>query len=457
MIHQKPTVGRYNIQQLQLLADILKCRTGLYYPFSRLEELGLKIQPALQILGIDVFSELIDLAPLLNEPWPDSVLQALISGLTVRETQFFRAKGMWKYLEEELSKTVLALRSSDTMKPYRIWSTACCTGEEPYSISIMLDGLAKKYQRPINSAFEIIATDISDDYLERAAAGVYSKWSLRSCEPQLVARNFKELDSAQFAINSYLKDTVKFRLFNLKETDFDTEPIMQRKFDLILCRNVLIYFHQADAAEVLKILVERLNPGGELIVSTFDTWNCHIPGTRINRYSDFIAISRAPESSLATPAHKNRSGVSTNPDKLPPLMQNIKANQAKLNAEVRKLVKVGNREEALCLLERMVTTEPLSPSLFYFKAGLLIESNNHEAALESLEQAITINPRYTIAYFALYSLCRKLSRPAAAQAYLDIVRNLLLVCPATDLLEDGEGLTVGQLLVILQTLEKAGQ
>jgi tetratricopeptide (TPR) repeat protein len=95
--------------------------------------------------------------------------------------------------------------------------------------------------------------------------------------------------------------------------------------------------------------------------------------------------------------------------------------------------------------------------MFVGEAGLLIESNNHEAALESLEQAITINPRYTIAYFALYSLCRKLSRPVAAQAYLDIVRNLLLVCPATDLLEDGEGLTVGQLLVILQTLERVGQ
>lgn len=455
MIHQKPAVGRYNIQQLQLLADTLKSRTGIFYPFSRLEELGLKVQPALQSLGIDVSGEVIDLTPLLNEPWPDSVLQALIAGLTVRETQFFRAKGMWKYLEEELSKTVLALRGSD-MKPYRIWSTACCTGEEPYSISILLDGLAKKFQRPINGAFEIIATDISEDYLERAAAGVYSKWSLRSCESQLVARNFTKLDSAQFAINSHLKDTVKFRLFNLKETDFDTEPIMQRKFDLIVCRNVLIYFHQADAAEVLKILVERLNPDGELIVSTFDTWNCHIPGTRINRYSDFIVISQAPEPSLATSAHKNKSGVSTDLDK-PPLSQSIKANQAKLNAEVRKLVKLGNREEALCLLERMVTTEPLSPSLFYFKAGLLIESNNHEAALESLEQAITINPRYTIAYFALYSLCRKLSRPVAAQAYLDIVRNLLLVCPATDLLEDGEGLTVGQLLVILQTLERVGQ
>lgn len=152
--------------------------------------------------------------------------EEFINFLTINVSEFFRNPEQWKIVEDIILSNFLKKGIN-----VKIWSAACSTGEEPYTVAMIL----KRLNFPLNKV-NIIATDIDDGAIEKAKIGIYSKNSLKNVSKDLKTKFFKELPDGKFAISSDIKKIIKFKKHNLLRDEYITDC------DLIICRNVMIYF-----------------------------------------------------------------------------------------------------------------------------------------------------------------------------------------------------------------------
>jgi chemotaxis protein methyltransferase CheR len=183
-----------------------------------------------------------------------SALREFIDALATNHTNFLREADHFVFLREKFGKV------SFRGRPIRIWSAACSTGEEPYSIAMtMLD----QRRQDVLPGFQILATDISTRALGAAQSAVYVKERLRDL-PMPWLTEFFDAGSGQWSgwmkVKKAVRDTIRFERFNLldKSADFGT-------FDVIFCRNVMLYFGRATQEGMVNRMAERLNPGGYLL------------------------------------------------------------------------------------------------------------------------------------------------------------------------------------------------
>lgn len=181
----------------------------------------------------------------------------IIDYITINETYFFRE-------EEQLDEFKKTLQSI-TKKHVRIWSAACSMGEEAYTLAIIA-----KETLPAGTTVEIIATDINEDVLDTAKLGIYSKNSLsfRRLPADKIARYFDEVVGG-YQIKETYKNMVKFSSFNLVDTQ---KWIFMREFDVIFCRNVLIYFDEETNKQVIEQFYESLGEKGMLFLGHSDPY-----------------------------------------------------------------------------------------------------------------------------------------------------------------------------------------
>jgi len=178
------------------------------------------------------------------------VFKEFINYITINVTEFYRNPGQWKVLEEEVLPELL--RNSKNLK---IWSTACSTGEEPYTLVMVLSKLI-----PLAN-IKIIATDIDKQAIEKAKAGIYSSKSIENLPVEMKNRFFtKEGDN--YLISNDIKRCVDFKRINLLCDEYPKEC------DLIVCRNVLIYFTEEAKSEIYIKFAKSLKKGGVLFVGS---------------------------------------------------------------------------------------------------------------------------------------------------------------------------------------------
>ncbi|MFY0543062.1 CheR family methyltransferase [Brevibacillus sp. H7] len=168
--------------------------------------------------------------------------------MTINVSEFFRNPGRWEVLENKVLPRLA--KQSPRLK---CWSAACSTGEEPYTLSLIL--LRKKIEA------SLLATDIDEGALAKAKQGVYTDRSLQDCPTELVSKYFTK-DSMSYRISDEVKQKVTFRKHNLLADSFDTN------FDLIICRNVMIYFTEEAKHELYQKFSRALKPGGVLFVGS---------------------------------------------------------------------------------------------------------------------------------------------------------------------------------------------
>ncbi|WP_404453169.1 CheR family methyltransferase [Oceanobacillus kapialis] len=178
------------------------------------------------------------------------LLNEFVDRITINVSEFYRNPKRWFVLEREI--VPLLLQNTNKLS---IWSAACSTGEEPYSLAILLNEYFPKID------FQIIATDIDQNALEKAKQGVYSEQSLKELPTHLKTKYFTE-NHGLYAINSSLKDKIVFKKHNLLA---DSYP---RNMDLIVCRNVLIYFTDPAKEIIYQNFSTALKSGGVLFVGS---------------------------------------------------------------------------------------------------------------------------------------------------------------------------------------------
>ena len=488
-----------NLVLMKAVSERLRETTGLYFPESRLEELELKLRSPLLSLGLGSDSD--HLQALLKLDWNDELVKQLTAALTISETYFFRNTGLWNFIETKLVPHHLQELQRCPTKTFRAWSSACCTGEEPYSLAIVLKKMVKA---TMAERMQILGTDINVNYLQQARGGIYSKWSLRGCSDTLIAQNFHVSAGSRYELAEEIRGLVEFDYFNLMMGGYPSaDP--SRKFDLIFCRNVLIYFREDDVAKILRRLLSWLTEDGYLVVSVHDMWNCKLEGARVDIFPDFVLISakggalpeltasanlplsstvfsvpkpvtkpvlpaQSPVADLHTAGSLSQifvGGAATTAARValdeatyePQAQRVAEAFAAGRNdeelylSEIFCFISCGNTDGALRCCEKALSFYPLNSTLYYIKASLLTEVQNYEAAVKALQQAVFVSNDYVIAYFALFSLNRRLGRADLAKVHLANTKRLLSAINKSDLLLDGDGLTAGQLEAIVKSIE----
>jgi len=185
----------------------------------------------------------------------------LFDALTINVTQFFRDAGTFKVIKDDVLRKIISAKQKQNKKIIRVWSAGCATGEEPYSIGILFNEiLGNKIEYFFIS---IYATDIDANSLEKARAAEYENNSTSEVEEKILRRYFRY--DGKYKLKEEIKHMVKFKLHDL----ISDEPLTH--MDIILCRNILIYFSRELQQKLFKKFYEGLNKGGYLILGNTES------------------------------------------------------------------------------------------------------------------------------------------------------------------------------------------
>ena len=240
------------------LRRLLKERSGLVLSAEKDYLLESRLLPLARRNGMTTLGEL---ATRLRQPGSTTLAIAVTEAMTTNETFFFRDRIPFDHLRDTMIPALVTARARE--KRIRIWCTAAASGQEPYSIAMVLKSLGAQLQ---GFRVDILATDLSADVIERAKAGLYSQFEVQRGLPiQLLVKYFSKSGDA-WEIAPELRGMVQFRTLNLLN---DFTPLGQ--FDIVFCRNVLIYFDQPTKSGVLERLARQIPDDGYLTLGAAET------------------------------------------------------------------------------------------------------------------------------------------------------------------------------------------
>ena len=273
---------------------------GLLFPKDRCKDLQRGVEAAAKGLGLPTktFLDMILQEPV--HPARAKLLSILVEKLTIGESYFFRETRSIHALDQALLPAIIHARAQEGTRRLRLWSAGCATGEEPYTLSILLDRVFRRVgERKQDWDLDILATDINREFMRRAKLGVYRQWSFRTAPPWLKEQYFEETDDNRWRVKDEVREPVRFKVFNLCSADAELER--GEGMDIILCRNVLIYFSYDMMACALKNLRRHLARDGRLITSP--TESSHVLETNIFtpcRELDLLAFCRPDAKRIPT-------------------------------------------------------------------------------------------------------------------------------------------------------------
>ena len=242
----------------QRLCALVYDQAGISLGTQRRTMLEVRIKRRLKELELHSYGDYCDY--LFGHHGQRDEIVHLIDVVTTNKTDFFREPRHFDFLVNEAIPELAVVQGN--ARPFLVWSAGCSTGEEPYTLAMVMSEYAETHPR---FGFRILATDISTTVLKRAATGVYSRAVVEPVPPEMKRKYLmrsREPGADRVRIVPELRRKIEFRRVNFMEDDFGVEE----RFDVILCRNVIIYFDRATQASVLGRLCDHLRPGGYLLV-----------------------------------------------------------------------------------------------------------------------------------------------------------------------------------------------
>ncbi len=252
-------------KEFVIIRDIVRERTGIYIRDSRSDYLEYRLKDRMLATGIHSFEEYYYY--LKYSPGTSGELQSLINLITVQETSFFRNPDQLKSFQTAVLKEILEKKNKSGRRSLRIWSAACSTGEEPLTLSIILN---EYLQYLFNWDVEILATDISTRALDLAKKGNYDEQRFKDIPKELTEKYFTQTNVGYMAKET-LTRLIKHLHMNLT-SDFEKNLIISKqKMDVIFCRNVFIYFPDEVKEKITEGFYNVLNPGGYLFLGNAES------------------------------------------------------------------------------------------------------------------------------------------------------------------------------------------
>ncbi len=262
-----------NVTDFELIAQLLKERSGLALNKEKAYLLESRLNPVARKWNFSGFDEL---AQAIRTNKDEALLVDVTEAMTTNESFFFRDQRPFEQFNDIVLPHLLEARAAK--RSFRIWSAACSSGQEPYTLAMLLKEHADKLA---GWRVEIVATDLSNEILDKAKEGLYSQFEVQRGLPiTLLVKHFVQVGD-RWQIDDSLTKMIKFQQFNLLG---DLSSL--GRFDVVFCRNVLIYFDMPTKTQVLESIADLLPPdgflylgGAETVLGTTDRFQI-IPGQR---------------------------------------------------------------------------------------------------------------------------------------------------------------------------------
>jgi len=472
---------------------------GLHFPRERWHDLEHGVSSAAAEFGFGDAETCIKW--LVSSQLMKQELEILASHLTIGETYFFREKKSFEVLEENILPGLIRSRMENERR-LRIWSAGCATGEEPYSIAILLTRMIPDLK---DWNITILAMDINPRFLTKAQKGLYSEWSFRDAPAW--TKNYFNKTKHGFEIIPDIKKMVTFSYLNLAEDPYPSLLNNTSAMDIIFCRNVLMYFSQVRAKKVAQALYLCLVDGGWLVVSPVETSQVQVsqfraiyfPGATF--YKKYLAMSqsieefipekiyRPPEEIRIAPLpieHISIHQIPSTQEKINVAREEQKAaqpdaykeglvlfQQGKYEQVVDKLIdpasqdhdtkvmillarayaNYGKTAQALAWCEKAIGIDRLNPGCHYLHAMILQERGQVEEAVKSLGRALYLDQDFVLAHFALGNLCKHRGKFTESDRHFKNALALLGMFKNDEILPDSEGITAGRLSEIITSIK----
>lgn len=241
-------------QEFRQLASFIHHKTGIHLKAEKRALLSGRLQKIVHDKGMTSFSEYYNFLTLYAS---GEEVASLVDRITTNHTFFMRETEHFVYFQREVLPEIVRL---ETGKDMRIWSAGCSSGEEPYTLAMIIDEYFGGLKNGWNT--QLLATDISSTVLNTASAGIYEAEEVKGLPERWQQRYFKRDAKGHYSVKDELRSEVLFRRFNLMDAHFP----FKRKFHVIFCRNVMIYFDQATRQTLVQKFYELMEPGGYLFI-----------------------------------------------------------------------------------------------------------------------------------------------------------------------------------------------
>jgi chemotaxis protein methyltransferase CheR len=373
---------------------------------------------------------------LAKQEWQDLALL-----LTTGETYFFRDRGQMDLIQHTILPEIMARKQQAIAKPtLRIWSAGCSTGEEPYSIATIVKELIPNY---LNWNLLILGTDINTESIAKAKAANFSEWSFRMVKPELKQRYFRNQEKS-WQLNQQIRQMVKFRTGNLLTDDYPSLNSDIYNMDIIICRNVFIYFNTENVETILRKLYQSLSPGGYLIVGHTELHDLNLQGFVPQSFDESVIYQRSED--VHTPISLPTFSRALKPVLIPQLRPAVKEHQLEIkpvkpivNSVVTSTVKPSDRatsnfqseiqkaqalfkqgEYALTLEQgnQLLRQQPNHFAVIYLIAQTYANLGQYQKAINYCQQAIAIDSMSIDIYYLLAQIAEAQSNLSQAKEYL---------------------------------------
>ena len=497
------TSDEWATPDLAAVARVLQDTTGLIFPPNRREPAEAGMRRAMAHLGVDAF----DLRRAIAVP--GIARDTLVTELTVGETFFFRESGQLDFLRDSV---LPSLRDSiGDARPLRMWSAGSATGEEAYSLAMVLREAGWSWPA------SILGTDLVPARLAAARRGRYTHWSMRGVPEAAIDRYFVRQDK-YFLVREDIRTSVEFRVLNLADDDYPSSSSGVGLMDVIFCRNVLIYFDKPNVESIVRRLLASLAPDGWLFLGASDPAiadlvQCEVvltgaglayrplpPGSVMSRRADLatpvstLVVDNAVFEPFTPPTGFNTKSmdevdyaspaidtytVPHDADEKPAVVEETSAVPARGFAELydggdysaaasaaRLAIEGGDTSErAWTLLIRSLANEGrleaageaaaaaldyhgMSAEVSYLNGMLLAQSGRHADAAAAFKRSLYLDARFAIAHLALGDALFAVGDPAAARRAYSNAEAVLRTMGTDSVVSGADGLPVARLLHI---------
>lgn len=390
------------------LGVLIRKQTGLRQPLRDTEQVDLLVRARMSALGLASFAQYEEF---LESGGSNSKAEVrmLTLGLTNGETHFFRDSGQFALLEKTLLPALI--RERKAQKTLRVWSAACSTGEEAYSIAIVIYGLL---QNSAEWRVDIFATDINEAALQSARYGLYSSWSFRVISAERKAAHFDQV-SDQWRLKPELRRSVQFARLDLINDDFPSLTTGIHDMDLVLCRNAFIYFQPRTVGLVVEKMTRALRAGGYLLTAHGELHGQELRHVQPLCFPESIVYQRIQEPGARKPAPEERISLDvrlldadeadTSARLLSPRApEDASSRMAEFEHLARDCANQGRRQAAEDWCKRALAEDPTAANIYYLLAQLAEEEKETERAKELLRKVLYLDPEFVPAYIDLAAL-----------------------------------------------------
>lgn len=410
------------------------------------------------------------------------MLNKLVSAVTIGETYFFRDQRQMTLLQQTILPNIINRKIAQNNNSIRIWSAGCSSGEEIYTIVMLLKDLLPDY---LSWNLSLLATDINIDVLKKAISGRYSEWSMRSIPTKYLDQYFTK-EGQKFKLSDEIINKVTFDYLNLHSDSYPSLMNGTVSQDLIICRNVLIYFDNHHIKMILNRLDHCLAENGYLLLGASDPIafmdvsvksyenipSLFIKQSDANTLASANIIKKADrisaESHVMIPNKVTRQTNSVSTDKydietmlnnkkweeiiyaVDQIALNNKLDSHHMTAKATALANIGKTQEAITLCEDVINRDKMNKEAYFTYALCLAEINQWQAAELAFRKALYIDPNYILCRYQYGLFLIRINKTKEGIKALQVIINSASQFQEDSIVPDSQNMRYKELVAILK-------